>query len=74
MEGNEGEDDDDDDDGDEMHMQIHPDLIAAAHKMGVELDSEQIHELQKYIEQQNIDLDAAEEESEAEMDDSELQQ
>ena len=39
--------------------------------MGVELDSEQIHELQKYIEQQNIDLDGAEE-SEAEMDDSDL--
>lgn len=40
--------------------------------MGVDLDSEQIHELQKYIEQQNIDLDGAEE-SEAELD-SELQQ
>ena len=25
-----------------MQMQIHPDLIAAAHKMGVDLDSEQI--------------------------------
>ena len=37
--------DEDDDDGDGMHMQIHPDLIAAAHKMGVDLDSEQIHEL-----------------------------
>jgi len=23
----------------EMHMQIHPDLIAAAHKMGIEMDS-----------------------------------
>ncbi len=34
----EGEDDDEDGD---MQMQIHPDLIAAAHKMGVELDSEQ---------------------------------
>ena len=42
---------DDDDDNDEygreededgdLQMQIHPDLIAAAHKMGVELDSEQ---------------------------------
>ena len=42
-EGEEGED--------ELHMQIHPDLIAAAHKMGVDLDSEQIHELQKFIEQ-----------------------
>jgi len=40
--------------------------------MGVDLDSEQIHELQKFIEQQNIDLDDAEE-SEAELD-SELQQ
>ena len=47
-------------------MQIHPDLIAAAHKMGVDLDSEQIQELQKFIEQQNIDLDN-EEESEAEI-------
>ena len=36
-----GEDDQDND----LQMQIHPDLIAAAHKMGVDLDSEQIHEL-----------------------------
>jgi len=35
-------DDDDEVDDEEMQMQIHPDLIAAAHKMGVELDSEQI--------------------------------
>lgn len=54
-------------------MQIHPDLIAAAHKMGVDLDSEQIHELQKFIEQQNIELDGAEE-SEAEQDEDDRQQ
>ena len=58
----EGVGEDDDEMDGEMQMQIHPDLIAAAHKMGVDLDSEQIHELQKFIEQQNIDLDAAEDE------------
>ena len=37
------QEDDEDEDGDnnrELQMQIHPDLIAAAHKMGVDLDSE----------------------------------
>ncbi len=38
-----GEEGDEDEEG--LQMQIHPDLIAAAHKMGVDLDSEQIHEL-----------------------------
>ena len=47
----EGVGEDDDEMEGEMQMQIHPDLIAAAHKMGVDLDSEQIHELQKFIEQ-----------------------
>ena len=61
-EDDEGVGEDDDEMDGEMQMQIHPDLIAAAHKMGVDLDSEQIHELQKFIEQQNIDLDAAEDE------------
>ena len=46
----EGVGEDDDEMDGEMQMQIHPDLIAAAHKMGVDLDSEQIHELQKFIE------------------------
>ena len=55
------DDEDEDQDEDELQMQIHPDLIAAAHKMGVELDSEQIQELQKFIEQQQIDLDGGEE-------------
>lgn len=36
---------DGDQEGEDMQMNIHPDLIAAAHKMGVDLDSEQIHEL-----------------------------
>ena len=57
---------------DEMQMQIHPDLIAAAHKMGVELDSEQIQELQKFIEQQNIDIANAEE-SEGEQEEGDMQ-
>ena len=55
------------DDGD-MQMQIHPDLIAAAHKMGVELDSEQFVELQKLIEANGVNLNENEE-SEPEGDD-----
>lgn len=38
---------------------LHPDLIAAAHQMGIDMDSEQISELQKFIAQQNIDLNNA---------------
>lgn len=56
-----------------MQMQIHPDLIAAAHKMGVDLDSEQIQELQKFIEQQNIDLDDEGEHSEGDEDQDQLE-
>ena len=42
-------------------MQIHPDLIAAAHQMGVELDSEQFVELQKMIEANAVNLNENEE-------------
>ena len=34
-------------------MPIHPDLIAAAQEMGLALNSEQMRELQQFIEQQN---------------------
>ena len=47
-------------------MQIHPDLIAAAHQMGIDMNSEQIHELQKFIEQQNLNLNQEESEDEVE--------
>ena len=37
---------------------IHPDLIAAAQEMGLDLNSEQMRELQKFIVQQNINEDS----------------
>ena len=48
---------------DRMAM-LHPDLIAAAHQMGIDMDSEQISELQRFIAQQNIDLNNAAAEAE----------
>lgn len=44
----------------EGNTPIHPDLIAAAQEMGLDLNSEQMRELQQFIVQQNI-VDQSEE-------------
>ena len=44
-EGIEAQDEGEEGDDGENQIQIHPDLIAAAHEMGIEMNSEQIHEL-----------------------------
>ena len=57
------EEGDEDDEGQEQiegDTPIHPDLIAAAEEMGLDLNSEQMRELQQFIVQQNI-VDQSEE-------------
>ena len=49
-----------------LENQISPDLIAVAQQMGIELDSEQIQQLQKMIEEQNFQGDDEEQEDEEE--------
>ena len=77
-----GEDDNDANDEDDMdgeqddgdiHNQLHPDLLAAAHKMGLNIDSEQIHEIQKFIEQQNLELNEDGEDSDGDMEGDSMQ-
>ena len=48
----ENNDDEEQDDVQALQKNLDPDLLAAAHEMGIDANSEQIHELQKYIQEQ----------------------
>lgn len=48
---------------------IHPDLIAAAQEMGLDLNSQQMRDLQYFIAQQNINEESDEEAVDAQGDD-----